>query len=275
LGRLRLRGLGLHDLQLDGIARGVHGGDHQKHCVRDGRQRRGRGRRLDQQEAVFPGDEEVLRAFLDDPAPGDDLDQGKGRVGFLRRIPQQRGIKMRIGFVGDESYVGLLVNDDFGNASLAFQGRFDGGPAGPSEGSAGARRRLFHLGARHGADKNQECDCQNESRLGSHPIAPFLRGKFSRPDRSEYTPLSGSLEPRLVMRSAAPVLSEIEGKHRLLFEHAGDKQILLPLCGIRMTSATFCIYCEAEIRPVYRRLSGPPIQLRAAITCRNFSFTEG
>ena len=215
---LRLSGLGLHDLQLDGVGRAVHGGDHHQDCVRGRGQRRGRGRRLDQQEAVFPGDEKVLGAFLHDPAPGDDLDQGKGRVGFLRRIPQQRGIKMRIGFVGDESYVGLLVNDDFGNASLAFQGRFDGGPAGPSEGSAGARRRLFHLGARHGADKNQECDGQNESRLGSHPIAPFIRGKFSRPDRSEYTPLSGSLEPCLVMLSAA--------KHLLLFEHAGDKQIL-------------------------------------------------
>src|SRR3990170_5156540 len=82
--RLRLDRLRLDDLQPDGIGGVVHGGDHRELLVRSRRQRRSRGRRLDQNEAIFPRDEKVFFAFLHHAAAGHDLYQQEGRTGLLR-----------------------------------------------------------------------------------------------------------------------------------------------------------------------------------------------
>jgi len=68
----------------------------------------------------------------------------------------------------------LLIDDHFRNASLALEGRLNGSPARASERTVGARRRILHLGHRGRRRHYRQYNCQNESRLESHPIAPSI-----------------------------------------------------------------------------------------------------
>jgi hypothetical protein len=157
--RLRLDGLGLYDLQPYGPSGVIHRSDHREFRIRGRGQGRSRFRRLDQHKAIFTGYEKMLIPFRHDPATGDDLHQREGGAGFLGSVSQDPGLKSRIGFVSYEDNVGLLVHDDFGNASLALQGRLDGGPARASERAVGAGRSSFHLSVRRGTRKYHHEEC--------------------------------------------------------------------------------------------------------------------
>jgi len=171
--RLRLDGFRLDDLQPDGIGGVVHRGDYREFLIRGSGQGRARGRRLDQSETIFSRDEKVFGAFLHHSAAGNDLYQQKGCFGLLCGSSQNFWLEMCIGLVSEEDNVRLLIDDHFCNASLAFQGCLNGSPARPSERAVGACRRFLHLGMAGRTGNDHQSDCQDESRVDSHFIAPF------------------------------------------------------------------------------------------------------
>jgi hypothetical protein len=101
-------------------------------------------------------------------AASHDLDDRENGVGRLRRIAEHFGLKMVVGLELDKHNVRAHINNDVGNASLAFESRLDLGSAGASEGAGGARRRLFHLSTGRNTGTKDQQDCQKQPRVGSH-----------------------------------------------------------------------------------------------------------
>ena len=172
---------GLDDLDARGIDGIVERSYHRDRLVRGG-QGLGRGRRLDEQKAVLPGKEEMLCAFFHDMAASHNLNDRENGVGRLGRIPEHFGLKMGVGFELDKHNVRAHINDDVGNAILAFESRLDLGSAGPSERTGGTRRHLFHLSTGRNAGNDQQQDRQKQPRVGSHgtPLSPGTKCKTLR-----------------------------------------------------------------------------------------------
>ena len=169
------RGQGLDDLDPhggDGIIQGSYHRDVLVDCWQ-GLVRR----RLDQEKAVLAGEEVMLFALFHHMAASDDLNDRENGVGGLRGIAQHFRLKVIVRLEDNENNVVAHVNDDVGNAILAFESRFDLGSAGPSERTGGTRRRFFDLSTGRNTGANHQNDCQNQPRVNSHANSPFARTK--------------------------------------------------------------------------------------------------